>query len=54
MASPSEGAMYGMVTTVYFILFMYQYNKERIVTDKQALVNIALTFMLMRYMEPAG
>ena len=46
MAGPSEAALYGMVTTAYFFLFMYRYNKGMIVTDARAMVNIALTFML--------
>ena len=41
----NETALYGIVTTIYFSIFMYRYNKGQIVTDKRAMFNITMVFM---------
>ncbi|XP_076824326.1 uncharacterized protein LOC143470226 [Clavelina lepadiformis] len=45
-AGPNEAAQYGMVTACYFGIFMYRYRQGLIVTDRRAMVNIAVLFML--------
>ena len=45
---PNEAAQYGMVTACYFGLFLYSYNKGYIVTDKRAMINVVLVFILVQ------
>ena len=53
MTNESTGldtARYGVVTAVYFFVFMYRYNQGLILTDRRAMINVVWVFMLSQPM----